>query len=184
VLLVIDGAYAEYVTRPDYESGLTLAARHDNVVATRTFSKIHGLALLRVGWAYAPASIVDVVHRVRGPFNVNGAAQASAIAALGDSAWIEQGVAHNERWLPWLTREIETLGYEVTPSVGNFLLVHFNADDPESAAHADEFLQSRGLILRRLDNYGLPHCLRLTVGLAEDNRAVLAALEEFKDASK
>ena len=180
VVLVIDAAYAEYVRRPDYEAGVALVDGSDNVVMTRTFSKIYGLALLRLGWAYAPASIVDLLNRVRGPFNVDGAAQAAGVAAIADKAWEEDAARHNERWLSWLQNEIGALGYTVTPSVANFLLIHFR-HRAKSAEAADLFLQRRGLILRRVDNYGLGHCLRLSVGLEADNRAVVAALAEFKD---
>ena len=125
VLLVIDAAYAEYVRRNDYAAGLELAASAENVVMTRTFSKIYGLASLRLGWMTGPAHVIDAVNRIRGPFNVNGPAIAAGIAALADEAHAAAAVAHNERWLPWLTREIAALGLTVTPSVGNFILIHF-----------------------------------------------------------
>ena len=128
VLLVLDAAYAEYVRRNDYASGLELVATAENVVMTRTFSKIYGLANLRLGWMVGPAHVIDAVNRIRGPFNVNGPAIAAGIAAIGDEAHVAGAVAHNDEWLPWLTREIEALGLEVTPSVGNFLLVHFPQD--------------------------------------------------------
>ena len=124
-LLVIDAAYAEYVTRNDYAAGLELASTAENVVMTRTFSKIHGLADLRIGWAYGSAHVLDALNRVRGPFNLNGAAQAAGVASLDDVAHIEGAIAHNSRWLPWLAEAIAELGIEVTPSVGNFLLLTF-----------------------------------------------------------
>ncbi len=127
VLLVLDAAYAEYVRRNDYASGLELVATCDNVVMTRTFSKIHGLANLRLGWLYGPAHVVDALNRIRGPFNVNGAALEAGVAAIQDDAHVAASIAHNERWLPWLTRELEAIGLTVTPSVGNFLLLHFPA---------------------------------------------------------
>ncbi len=179
VLLVIDAAYAEYVRRNDYASGLELVATAENVVMTRTFSKIYGLANLRLGWMVGPAAVVDAVNRIRGPFNVNGLAMVAGIAALADDAHTAEAVAHNERWLPWLTQEIEALGLSVTPSVGNFLLVHFPADAGRSAKDADAFLTARGLILRRVEAYGLPRCLRLTVGDEEANRLVVRALADF-----
>src|SRR3954447_8185885 len=125
VVLVLDAAYAEYVRRNDYESGLELVATSENVVMTRTFSKIYGLANLRLGWMVAPAHITDAVNRIRGPFNVSGPAMAAGIAAIQDEAHLAKAIEHNERWLAWLTREIEALGLKVTPSVGNFLMVHF-----------------------------------------------------------
>ena len=179
VVLVLDAAYAEYVRRNDYEAGLELVATAENVVMTRTFSKIYGLANLRLGWMVAPAHIVDAVNRIRGPFNLNGPAMAAGIAAIQDDAHVAKAVEHNEQWLAWLAREIEGLGLKVTPSVGNFLLVHFPKDPGRTAKEADAFLSSRGLILRRIDAYGLPDALRLTVGGEEANRLVVETLREF-----
>ena len=179
VLLVLDAAYAEYVRRNDYESGIELVATSENVVMCRTFSKIHGLAALRLGWLYGPASVVDAVNRIRGPFNVNAAALAAGIAAIEDSAHVEASRAHNETWLAWLTEAIGKLGLEVTPSVANFVLIHFSATPGKTAAEADTFLSARGLILRRVVAYHLPNCLRMTVGGEEANRLVVTALTEF-----
>jgi histidinol-phosphate aminotransferase len=178
VLLVLDAAYAEYVTRQDYSPGVELAAAEPNVVMTRTFSKIYGLAALRLGWCYAPAQICDAIDRLRGPFNINTPAMQAGIAALADVAHLEKSIAHNETWLGWLTKEIAALGIGVTPSAANFLLLHF--DGPAEARAADAFLTDRGLILRAVDSYGLPQCLRLTVGSKEANRLVVAALAEFR----
>src|SRR5262245_51525460 len=181
VLLVIDAAYAEYVRRNDYEAGLELVATTDNTVMTRTFSKVYGLAALRLGWAYCPAEVADVLNRTRGPFNVNAPAIAAGVAALADRAHVENGIAHNEQWLPWVTAEIRKLGLEVTPSVGNFALIHFA--NPKAAAAADEFLKARGIILRRVAAYGLPNCLRMTIGTSDDNHKVVAALASFLERS-
>ena len=175
-LLVLDAAYAEYVRRNDYEAGVELVSSCENVVMTRTFSKIHGLAALRLGWAYCPAHVADVLNRIRGPFNVGAPAIAAGAAAVADQAFVERAIAHNEEWLPKLTRAIAALGLKVTPSVGTFLLIHFK---PGDAARADEFLAARGLVLRRVAAYGLPDALRLTIGTADANHAVLAALKEF-----
>jgi histidinol-phosphate aminotransferase len=179
VLLVLDAAYAEYVRRNDYESGIELVATSDNVVMCRTFSKIHGLAALRLGWMYGPAHVVDAINRIRGPFNVNSAAMAAGIAAIEDSAHIETARAHNEKWLAWLSAEIRKLGLAVTPSVANFVLIHFPETKGRTAADADAFLSRRGLILRRVTAYQLPNALRMTVGSEEANRLVVAALAEF-----
>jgi histidinol-phosphate aminotransferase len=179
VLLVLDAAYAEYVSRNDYAAGIELAAVSDNVVMTRTFSKIYGLANLRLGWAYGPAPVIDALNRIRGPFNVNGAAIEAGVAALSDAAHLDQAIAHNDRWLPWLTREIENLGVEVTPSVGNFLLLHFPEKEGHTAKAADAFLTARGFVLRAVGAYGLPQCLRMTIGSEEANRGVVAALADF-----
>jgi histidinol-phosphate aminotransferase len=179
VLLVLDAAYAEYVRRNDYASGLELVATAENVVMTRTFSKIYGLANLRLGWMVAPAHIVDAVNRIRGPFNVNGLAIAAGIAAIADETHLAKALEHNDRWLAWLTQEIDSLGLKVTPSVGNFLLIHFPNEPGRTAKEADAFLTARGLILRRVDAYGLPNALRLTIGDEEANRLVVAAFKDF-----
>jgi histidinol-phosphate aminotransferase len=178
-LLVLDAAYSEYARRNDYEAGLELVATTANTVMTRTFSKIYGLAALRLGWAYCPAAIADVLNRSRGPFNINAPAIAAGVAALEDSAHIEAAVAHNDKWLPWVTREIEKLGLKVTPSIANFVLIHFPTGKGRDAAAADEDLKARGIILRRVAAYGLPNALRMTIGTEEDNHAVVAALAHF-----
>jgi histidinol-phosphate aminotransferase len=179
VILVLDAAYAEYVQRNDYEAGIELVATSDNVVMTRTFSKIHGLAAVRLGWMYGPAHIVGALNRVRNPFNVNNPAMKAGVAAIEDTSHVEKSVAHNNRWLAWLTAEIGKLGLKVTPSVANFVLIHFSESKGRTAADADEFLTKRGLILRRVGGYGLPHALRMTIGTEEANRLVVKALAEF-----
>ena len=179
VVLVLDAAYAEYVRRNDYGSGVELAAEAENVVMTRTFSKIFGLANLRIGWAYGPAAVINALNRTRGPFNVNGPALAAGAAALRDRAHMERAVAHNAEWLEWLTREITALGLRVTPSIGNFLLIHFPDEKGRSASEADRMLRGRGLVLRGVAGYGFPNALRMTVGSEEANRAVVATLSDF-----
>jgi histidinol-phosphate aminotransferase len=179
VVLVIDAAYAEYVSRNDYESGLELVATTPNTVMTRTFSKIYGLAGLRIGWAYGPAAIIDAVNRARAPFNVGIPGQQAAVAAMKDQAHVEMSAAHNAKWLSWLRERIAAVGIKVHPSVCNFLLLEFAKDGPKTAAKADAYLMQRGLILRGVAAYGLPLCLRLSVGTEEANRAVVTALEEF-----
>jgi histidinol-phosphate aminotransferase len=179
VLLVLDAAYAEYVRRNDYEAGIELVATSDNVVMCRTFSKIYGLAALRLGWLYGPEHVVDAINRIRGPFNVNAAAMAAGIAAIQDSAHVEASRAHNEKWLAWLQTEIGKLGLKVTPSIANFVLIHFPETKGRTAKDADAFLTQRGLILRRVKAYKLPNALRMTVGSEEANRLVVAALAEF-----
>jgi len=178
ILLVIDAAYAEFVRRDDYEAGIALVADNGNVAMTRTFSKVYGLAGLRVGWSYCPANVADVLTRIRGPFNVSTPAQRAAAAALKDRAHVENSVAHNERWRGWLIENIRAAGCRVDDSVGNFVLIHF--DDAKESADADAFLCGRGLMLRGMRAYGLPHCLRLTVGTEDANRKVVTALREFR----
>jgi histidinol-phosphate aminotransferase len=179
VLFIIDAAYAEYVRRNDYETGIELVATSENVVMLRTFSKIYGLAALRLGWMYGPAHVVDAINRIRGPFNVNSAAIAAGVAAIEDAPHVERARAHNETWLAWLSEEIGKLGLKVTPSIANFLLIHFPTEKGRTAEEADAFLTARGLILRRVASYHLPNSLRMTVGSEEANRLVVAALAQF-----
>lgn len=179
ILFVIDAAYSEYVNRNDYEAGIELVATSQNVVMTRTFSKIYGLAALRLGWMYAPDHIVDVVNRIRGPFNVSIPAMQAGIAAMRDVDHVEAARAHNETWLRWLIEEISKLGFETVPSVGNFFLIRFPKEQGKTAQDADAFLMKRGLILRDVTSYGLSDCLRLSVGSEEANRLVVEALAEF-----
>jgi len=176
-LLVIDSAYAEYMRDRDYEAGGEMVSEFENVTMTRTFSKAFGLAGLRVGWAYCPTAVAGVLNRMRGPFNVSGAAQRAAVAALKDRSHLDRAVAHNEQWREWLTQQLRTLNLRVGDSAGNFVLVQFT--DEALARAADAILLERGIALRPVGAYGLPQCLRLTVGLEEANRAVVSALAAF-----
>jgi histidinol-phosphate aminotransferase len=146
---------------------------------TRTFSKIYGLASLRIGWAYCPADVADALNRIRGPFNVSGPAIAAGIAALKDQAHVAQGAEHNAVWRARMTEALRELGLRVTPSAANFLLIHFSKKKGRTAADADKFLHEHGIILRRVEEYGFPDALRMTIGTEEDNRAVLDALTAF-----
>ncbi len=184
VLLVLDAAYAEYVRRNDYESGIELAGTAPNVVMTRTFSKIYGLAGLRLGWGYGPAAVIDAMNRIRGPFNVSSAAIAAGVAAINDTAHMTKAAAHNEAWLPRVTDGLEKLGLTVTPSVGNFILVHFPDEPGRRAADADAFLLKQGVVLRRMEAYGLNNALRMTIGTQESNLATIAGLRDFLAAKK
>jgi histidinol-phosphate aminotransferase len=179
VLLVIDSAYAEYVRRNDYESGIELVATSDNVVMTRTFSKIYGLAGLRLGWLYAPAHVADALNRIRGPFNVGAPSIAAGVAAVADTAHVERSRVHNEKWLAWLTEEITQLGLTVTPSVGNFILIHFPDTKGKTAKDADALLTSRGVVMRAVAAYHLPGALRMSIGTEEANRLTVATLAEL-----
>jgi histidinol-phosphate aminotransferase len=178
-LLVIDAAYSEYVQRNDYEAGIELVSTTGNVVMTRTFSKVYGLAGIRIGWAYCPKAVADVLNCVRAPFNINIAAQRAAVAALADVAHTETAIRHNDTWRAWLTEQIRSLGLRVDDSVANFVLVHFLDSQGRCAADADRFLMARGIIMRACGSYELPNCLRLTIGSEEANRAAVAALREF-----
>ena len=179
VLLVLDGAYAEYAPAADFDDGAALVGETANTVMTRTFSKLHGLASARVGWAYCPAEIAAVLNRIRGPFNVSGPGMAAAVASVQDAAHTHAAVAHNAKWRDWLTDELRAAGIPVTPSAANFVLAHFDAAGARTAKAADAWLQERRIIVRKLDAYGLPHALRISIGRDEDNRAVARALQDF-----
>lgn len=178
ILLVIDDAYSEYVSNADYSSGEELVDMGENTVMTRTFSKIYGLSSLRIGWAYCPQSVADVLNRVRGPFNVSTPAIIAATVAVRDVEFTKAAKEHNDKWLPWLSSQLEKIGLKPHPSVGNFILVEF----PEGSKNADaanDYLMERGIIVRKMASYGLPKCLRITIGLEEDNEAVIKELKGF-----
>lgn len=179
VVLVIDGAYMEYVMREDFGPGFDLVANAKNLVITRTFSKIYGLAALRIGWVYAPAEIVDVLERIRSPFNVSAAAQAAAAAAVRDQTYIDQVRHHNATWLERITASLTLMGLEVVPSVANFYLIRFDPGSGRTAAGAAAFLESRGIIPRTFKAGDSANFLRITVGLDHENEAVIAALVEY-----
>jgi histidinol-phosphate aminotransferase len=179
VMLVIDAAYAEFCTDPRFTDGLDLARNADNIIVTHTFSKLHGLAALRIGWGYVPIEAAEAIERVRLPFNTSIAGQTAAIAALGDDDFQAQSLALIEQWRPWLTQQLGGLGLEVAPSGANFILVRFPHAPGRTATEAYDFLAERGYIVRAVANYGLPDCLRITIGLEEHNRAVVELLAEF-----
>ena len=179
VLLVLDAAYAEYVRTNDYSSGVELAGSYENVLMTRTFSKIHGLAALRLGWAYGPLAVIDAINRVRGPFNVSSLAQAAGIASIKDEAFADKSAEFNKRELARVSDAIENTGLTVYPSVANFVLVEFHADGAYTAENAYETLKANGLIVRDVKAYGLPHCLRISIGVKEANDQLIAVLNDF-----
>ena len=176
-LLVIDGAYAEYVERADYDCGAALVAAGDNVVMTRTFSKIHGLAGLRIGWAYGPPPVVDAVQRIRTPFNANGPAMAAAAAAVRDAGHVQRVRRHNAEWLERIATRLAELGLRMIPSVANFYLIRFPEGGGKDGAGAAAFLMRRGIIPRPAA--ASDQLLRITVGRAHENEAVLRALADY-----
>lgn len=179
ILLVIDAAYAEYISQNDYTNGAKLVEAHGNVVMTRTFSKIFAMGGLRLGWSYCPSAVADVLNRVRGPFNVSTAAQAAGAAALRDVGTIGRAKAHNDTWLAWITMKLRAMGLTVGDSVGNFVLIRFPQATAHNATAADAFLKSRGIILRAMAGYGLSDSLRMTIGTEEEMQIVNNALREF-----
>jgi histidinol-phosphate aminotransferase len=179
VLLVIDSAYAEYVTVADYDPGAGLALAHDNVVMTRTLSKIFALAALRIGWALCPPAVMGVLERIRSPFNVNAVAIAAGVAALADTAHTARAVAHNAEILPWFTAEIERMGRPVNPSVANFVIVHFDPDSDRDALAAYRHLFASNIVTRRVAGYGLPDWVRLSMGTRAEMERIVAVLGDF-----
>lgn len=180
VVLVLDGAYGEFAVDPAFDDGLELARRSANVVVTHTFSKLHGLAGLRIGWGYAPADIVAAYDRIRPPFNTSIPSQLAAVAALGDEAFQQASIELVERWRPWLAQQLGGLGLEtVGPSAANFVLVGFPRTPGRTAAEAEAFLAARGLLVRGVGGYGLPDHLRMTIGLEAHSRALIDALADF-----
>ncbi|HEX5055821.1 MAG TPA: histidinol-phosphate transaminase [Gammaproteobacteria bacterium] len=178
VILVIDSAYAEYVEQKDYSAGHELVDNDSaNVVVLHTFSKIYGLAALRLGWAHCPDEIADVLNRIRGSFNVSACSQAAGIAALADTAHTAAARAHNSQWRPWLERELAALGLAVIPSAGNFVLVRFKNKEQSQAAH--RHMLERNVVLRPMGAYHLSEALRITVGKEHENKACIAGLKEF-----
>ncbi|HYS45541.1 MAG TPA: aminotransferase class I/II-fold pyridoxal phosphate-dependent enzyme, partial [Rhizomicrobium sp.] len=170
------------------EAGMEMAVRYPNVVMTRTFSKLYGLAGLRIGWMVGSDAVCDVINRIRGPFNTALMQQLVGTAAVRDRDHFWRAVKHNNEWLPWITAEIRKTGLRVDDSVANFVLIHFPAPGAEganaiggekTAAKADAFLKQGGVILRGVASYGLPDCLRMTVGTEEQNRLAVSLLQQF-----
>jgi len=181
ILLVLDGAYAEFVTETDYQAGIELVGKAKNVLMTRTFSKLYGLAALRLGWGYACPEIAAVLNSIRDPFNVPSVTQVAGVAALEDIEFEQRACSHNLKWRDYLTAELRAIGLRPVTSVTNFILIVFPGDDGKTAQAANDFLLKRGYILRWLPGQGLGHCLRLTVGTAQQNRDVVRLLTEFME---
>ena len=177
VVLVLDGAYAEFAT--GYDGGVSVVDAHGNVVMTRTFSKLYGLGGLRVGWGYAPRPIIDVLSRIRGPFNLSAPALAAAEAAVRDTAFAQHMTRENARLRDWMRAELAGLGIETDPSFANFVLARFAS--PYAAQACDTFLKSQGIIVRGVAGYGFPEALRITVGDAAGCQRVINAIAAFKD---
>jgi histidinol-phosphate aminotransferase len=175
-ILVLDGAYAEYVE--GYDGGAALVDARSNVVMTRTFSKIYGLGGLRIGWGYGPKAIIDVLNRIRGPFNLSTTALEAAEAAVRDQDHLVRCRTENARMRTWLAQALAELGVPSDTSMANFILARFAS--PEEAEACDAFLQEHGLIVRRVAGYKLPHCLRITVGDESACRRVAHAVAQFK----
>jgi len=179
VVLVLDGAYAEFVTADDFQAGIELVNKSNNVLMARTFSKLYGLAALRLGWGYACPEMARILDSIRDPFNIPSVTQAAGVAALSDQDFEQRARAHNTKWREYLRGELLGLGLEPIPSVANFILIRFPGKGDKTAEKANEFLLSRGYILRWLPGHGLADCLRLTVGTEDQNKGVIRLLKEF-----
>lgn len=180
VVLVVDEAYAEYAEKaPGYASALKLAESAPNLFVTRTFSKAYGLAGLRLGWGYGPPPMIEVMNRIRPPFNVNVAALMAGNAAAQDTEHLAKAKAHNTLWRPYVTEKLIELGLRVTPSAGNFILIHFPDIPRKTVTEVDVHLLSQGIILRRMEPYGFKNSLRMSIGTEEANNSVISALSEF-----
>lgn len=178
ILLIIDDAYAEYAQATDgYENGFALARQCDNIVVLRTFSKIFGLAGLRLGYGYCPADVADILNRVRGPFNVSVPAQVAGIAALADDDFITRSVTHNTEWRAWTVKELSSNRLKIWPSAGNFVLVSFK--DGAEAEACRQFLKSRGILVRQMGAYKLPESLRISIGTGEEMNLAVTAIKEY-----
>jgi histidinol-phosphate aminotransferase len=176
-LLVLDGAYAEYVE--GFDGGKALVEARDNVVMTRTFSKLYGLGGLRIGWGYAPREVIDVLNRVRGPFNLSEVQMAAAEAAVRDTDYAKKCRLENTRLRAWLAEALAELGVSSDTSCANFILARFH--DQAEAEACDDFLKAHGILVRRVAGYKLPHCLRITVGDEASCRRVAHTIAKFKE---
>ncbi len=178
ILLIVDAAYAEFMNRDDYDAGIDLVKKSNNVLMTRTFSKLYGLASLRLGWGYACREIAQTIDKIRDPFNVPSSAQIAGVAALKDTDFQEKVLDHTTKWREWLESELNKLGLKVIPSSTNFILFKFE-DPAKPALDANNFLTKHGYILRYYSDQGLGNFLRLTIGTENENREVITLLKKF-----
>ena len=184
ILLVIDGAYAEYVINSDYDSGIELVSNYSNVVITRTFSKVHALASLRIGWAYCPNHIIEVLNRIRGPFNVSIPAIMAGEAAMNDNEHVKNSVDHNTKWRDYLYNHYTELGIEVIPSVANFLLLNFKNVENINSNNLEKYLNDKNIYIRNVKDYGLPTHLRITIGSEKDNKTLLEEIHKYVEGNR
>ena len=178
ILLVVDDAYFEYVKQKNYSSGLKLFSNYKNVVVTRTFSKMYGLAGLRVGWGYGSKEIIDVLNKVKPPFNVNKAALFSASAAVKDDAWVNKEIKHVNNWNKKMFKEFRKMKIETNRSYSNFLLVNFNKVK-KSSSSVFKLLAKAGILVRKMDVYGIKNSLRITIGKSEENRKLISKMKKI-----
>ena len=179
VLLVYDAAYSEFITHDDYIDGSELVDNSENVIMLRTFSKLHGLASLRLGWGYCSNYILNNLMKVRGPFSVNLAAILAGTAAINDIDFQNRSIEHNIKWMDWLEKELKKLNLSFQTSVTNFLLIKFSNETQFNAQSAEKFLASRGILVRGMSVYNLPSYLRVSLGTEEENMTLIKELKSF-----
>ena len=174
IILVLDGAYAEYVTKEDYDSSFSLVDQFENVIITRTFSKAYGLAGIRLGWCYSSEKVASILNKVKGPFNTQSLSQEMAIIALDDKEYLSKVIKSNRDTKSWFESELEKIKIKTRPSEGNFSFVEMSDQEAKKIfAH----LANSGIIVRQLESYGLPNCLRITIGTREEMEATINSLK-------
>ena len=176
IIMVLDGAYAEYVTKDDYDNGFSLVDQFDNIILTRTFSKAYGLAGLRLGWCYTSKKVATILNKVKGPFNTQSLSQEMAIIALEDKEYLDQIVKNNQEVKDWFENELKKINIKTNPSEGNFTFVEMTEGEVKNIS---THLANMGIIVRELDSYGLPNCLRITIGTKEEMEATIHALKQI-----
>ena len=184
IILVYDAAYSEFIINSDYIDGSNLVDKHDNVIMLRTFSKLHGLASLRLGWGYCSEYILSNLMKVRGPFSVNTAAMLAGVAAIEDIEFQKKSVIHNLKWMTWFEKELELLNLDFQKSATNFLLIKFPSEYIKSAQNAEKFLANKGILVRGMNSYGLSNYLRVSIGNKEENIIFIKELKNFLDKQK
>lgn len=177
VILVVDEAYVEYANLPGYESAVSLVDTTPNTVVLRTLSKAYGLPGLRLGFGYMPEAMAEILNRIRGPFNVSSPAIAAGAAAMRDQAFIDFSVKQNTKWRTWMTEQLSKRGFEIVPSAGNFVLIKCGQQGLLTAGEFAAKLSEKGIVVREVGNYGLPDYVRITIGTAEENQALIQALD-------
>ena len=176
IIIVLDGAYAEYVTKDDYDNGFSLVEEFENVLITRTFSKVYGLAALRIGWCYSSKNVALILNKVKGPFNTQTISQEMAMLALEDKVYLQEVVYNNHKIKKWFEDELIKLNIKIGPSEGNFSFIETTE---KKAKDISAQLMSDGIIIRQLDSYGLPNCLRITIGTKDEMMATIESLKKI-----
>ena len=178
IIIVLDAAYAEYLDKNDYESGMSYIKKNENIIVTRTFSKIYGLASLRLGWCYANQNIISLLDKIRGPFNVNRIAQEAGSVAVLEKSVEKKLISHNKYWLKKIKDEFNKLPLVVYDSQANFIFIRLRKGIKEKIM-LNRYLLSKSIIIRTLDNYNMPECIRVTIGTEEENKILISVFKSF-----